>query len=382
MTTILHLTTLHPRFDPRIFVKEAQTLASHLPHKVVLMVADGRGNAKEGLVFIHDLGNLSGGRLLRMVRGPWRAFAAVIRIKPAIVHFHDPELIPVGLLLKAIGYKIIYDVHEDVPRQTLSKHYLPWIIRKPVAWLIKLLEWFAANVSNAIVPATPKIADRFPAVKTVTVQNFPISNELVVPDGTVYNKRGFCFAYIGGIAMIRGAVEMIRAFDYMNDVVDAKLELAGEFSPSNLEDSIRELPGWALVNYHGQVSRAKVGHIMSKVRAGLVLFHPLPNHIDAQPNKMFEYMSAGLPVIASDFPLWRRIIEGAGCGLLVDPMNPQAIAEAMRWILNHPAEAEAMGECGRRAVEMTYNWDAEASKLLDLYNKLLSNKTLANDQRL
>lgn len=87
---------------------------------------------------------------------------------------------------------------------------------------------------------------------------------------------------------------------------------------------------------------------------------------------MFEYMSASLPVIASDFPLWRRIIDGAGCGLLVDPLNSEAIVEAMRWILDHPTEAEAMGMRGRQAVERTYNGDAEAEKLLNLYKKLLN----------
>lgn len=87
-----------------------------------------------------------------------------------------------------------------------------------------------------------------------------------------------------------------------------------------------------------------------------------------------EYMSAGLPVIASDFPLWRQIIDGAGCGLLVNPMNPEAIASAMRWILEHPAEAEEMGNRGRKAVESTYNWDTEAAKLKDLYKKLLAQR--------
>jgi glycosyltransferase involved in cell wall biosynthesis len=374
MATLLHLTTVHHRTDARILSKEANTLASHLPHKVLLMVADGEGNVDEehGLVSIHDLGRLGGGRLGRALIGPWRAFFAIRRIKPATVHFHDPELIPLGMLLKVIGYKVIYDVHEDVPRQTFSKHWIPKIIRYPVMLAMSLIEWGAAKSFDAMIPATPKIAARFPAEKTVLVQNFPIGSELVVPDVTPYSQRDFCFAYVGGITTIRGAVEMILALEYLHDIPGVRLELAGEFSPSNLEASLRALPGWASVHYHGNISRALVARILGGVRAGLVLFHPLPNHIDAQPNKMFEYMSAGITVIASDFPLWRQIIEGAGCGLLVDPLNPKAIAEAMRWILDHPVEAEAMGQRGRQAVERTYNWETEATKLLNFYKQILS----------
>jgi glycosyltransferase involved in cell wall biosynthesis len=374
MATLLHLTTVHPRTDTRIFIKQAQTLASKLPHKVVLMVADGKGHVeeKQGRVSILDLGRFSGNRLGRALLGSWRAFVAIRKIKPALVHFHDPELIPLGLLLKVIEYKVIYDVHEDVPLQTLGKHYLPWMIRKPLAWIISGVEWFGAKAFNAIVPATPKIAERFPAGKTVTVQNVPISTELLCPTSVPYGKRPQSFAYVGVIATNRGAVEMVRAFESLSGISGAKLDLAGAFSPHGLAETLQELPGWVSVKYHGEVSRMQVAHLLGDARAGLVLFHPSPNHIDAQPNKMFEYMSAGLPVIASDFPLWRRIIDGAGCGLLVDPLNPEAIADAMRWIIDHPVQAEAMGRRSRQAVEDTFNWDAEASKLFSLYKKLLA----------
>jgi glycosyltransferase involved in cell wall biosynthesis len=102
-----------------------------------------------------------------------------------------------------------------------------------------------------------------------------------------------------------------------------------------------------------------------------VLFHPVPNHVFAQPNKMFEYMSAGIPVIASDFPLWKAIIEGNKCGICVDPLNPDEIADAIEWIAQHPNEAEEMGNNGRRAVETIYNWDIERNKLLAFYQKII-----------
>ena len=82
--------------------------------------------------------------------------------------------------------------------------------------------------------------------------------------------------------------------------------------------------GWESVREHGYLNRTQVREIMKRSIAGLVTFHDLPNHVDAQPNKMFEYMSAGLPVICSDFPLWRSIVEGSSCGICVDPLNVDA----------------------------------------------------------
>jgi glycosyltransferase involved in cell wall biosynthesis len=337
------------------------------------MVADGKGNVDgaQDHVSILDLGDLGDRRLSRMLRGPWRALSAICKIKPALIHFHDPELIPLAILLKLGGYKIIFDVHEQVSQQTHSKGYIPKIIRYPVALALSVLESLIARFCDAIIPATPEIAKLFPAKKTVTVQNFPLAAELISAVPIPYLERPKLFVYVGVIASIRSAEEMIQALALLEDIHDIKLELAGMFSPASLEHHLVKLSGWNAAKYHGQITRTQMAHLLGTARAGMVLFHPLPNHMDAQPNKMFEYMSAGLPIIASDFALWRRIIDGVGCGLLVDPLNPKAIAEAMRWILDHPTEAEAMGNRGRQAVERFYNWNTEAIKLVSLYKRLL-----------
>ena len=110
--------------------------------------------------------------------------------------------------------------------------------------------------------------------------------------------------------------------------------------------------------------------VLKSVRAGLVLFHPEPNHLEAMPQKIFEYMGAGLPVIASDFPFWRRILGESGCSLFVNPRNPQEIARAIERLLTHPGEAEEMGRRGQRAVLERFNWGPEARKLVELYQRI------------
>ena len=370
---IVHLTTLHSRDDTRIFVKEVRTIINRLRDNVCFLVADGRGSLKdekEGVYFF-DLGTLNGNRIRRMIVGTWRAIWALKALKPDLVHFHDPELIPVALLVKYIGIKVIYDVHEDLPNQILQKYWIPKIARKPLSTIMMRVESIGATYFDAIVAVTPKIASKFPTIKTTIVQNFPIITEMLIQNSTPYQKRPPSFVYAGVITRERGAFEMVKALGYLDTYSDAKLELAGTFSPTDLEAKLHDLPEWSSVCFHGFVGRKRLASLLGAAKAGLVLFHPLPNHIESQPNKMFEYMSAGIPIIASNFPWWREIIEKEKCGLLVNPLDAEEIAKAMWWILEYPEEAELMGMRGRKAVERKYNWDTEAVKLVKLYNEFI-----------
>ena len=372
---IAHLTTVHPRVDARIRIKEVESLANAFAEPVALFVQDGKGNSIDagGKIRVIDTGAPPSGRLSRIILGTWRMGLRVYAMKPQIVHFHDPELIPLCFVLKCCGFKVVYDAHEDVPRDVLTKFWLPAAMRRPISWLMSAIEWLAGLFFTAIVSAEPDIAARYPARKTVLVQNFPVLDELVLPEAQVYKQRPPHFAYVGAIGRTRGIREMVEAMK-CSENKDIRLQLAGQFQPASLKAEIEVLLGWQQVEYMGWANRGRVSKILNNVRAGLVVLHPTPKILNAYPTKMFEYMSVGLPVIASDFPVWRHIIDSAGCGLLVDPLDPSAIADAMQWILDNPGEAELMGQRGREATEASYNWKTEEEKLIRLYKTLLTDQ--------
>ena len=365
---VCHMTSVHEIWDERIFLKQCRSLA-RAGYAVVLVAPHDKDERIEGIQIraIRRARN----RGERMTTAVWAAFRKALRENAELYHFHDAELLPAGLLLRACGKRVVYDVHEDYAGSLLFRSWIPSLLRRLIATVFGLFEQSAAPFLDGIVAATPSIASKFSPKKTVTLRNYPILDEFKLEVPVPYASRPNSAGYIGGLSMVRGVHEMLSAVGLVHERFGVRLEIAGLFSPADLQEAAEANPGWKRVHFCGWTARSHVAGILGRVRMGLLLFHPVPNHIAAQPNKLFEYMSAGLPIIASDFPLWREIVAGAGCGLLVDPLDPAAIAQAMAWILDHADEAEAMGKKGQKAVRERYNWEAESVQLMEFYKKIL-----------
>jgi glycosyltransferase involved in cell wall biosynthesis len=164
---------------------------------------------------------------------------------------------------------------------------------------------------------------------------------------------------------------MVDALACLSHIDNLRLDLIGRFEPASLEVKLQKMQGYQRVHSHGWLQPEEVYKHLARATIGLVCLRPEPRYSIALPVKLFEYMAAGLPVIASNFPLWKEIVEGNECGMTVNPLDPKEIAGAIEYLLEHPALRRKMGENGRQAVLEKYNWETEGKKLLELYEELL-----------
>lgn len=371
---VVQLTSAHWVFDTRIFHKISKSLAQ-AGYEVILVARHERDEVVDGIRIAAV--PRTRGRVRRLTVTLRRIYRKALELDGDIYHFHDPELIPVALRLKRAGKHVVYDAHEDLPRTVSYKDYVPCRLRKVAAWAAERFEQFAARKVTAVIGATPLIANRFRHLnpRTAVVHNFPILDETGLPP---WAQRTSTIAYVGSISRERGIFELLEAMNKLRNAGECRLALAGWFSPLTLKDEINRLPAAGKTDCLGRLSPTEVAGLLTRVRIGIAVLHPEPNFINSKPTKLFEYMCAGIPVVASDFPLWREIIDDAGCGLLVDPLNTNQIAEAIDYLLSHPSEAEELGRNGRAAAERLFSWTTEARTLIALYRDIMQHDPVAD----
>lgn len=365
---IVHLTSVHSALDDRILYKECYTLARN-GFEVVLVAAAEADCEIDGVRI----------RAVPEPRNRWeRAFSTIWRVYRTglaegarVYHLHDPELLCLVPLLRAHGKRVIYDAHEHLPRQIQAKPWIPRGLRGIVAAVVDLVERGFASLCHTVIAVTPTVAARFHPDKTFLVRNFPRLEE-IRGDGVFEprKKKSAYAVYAGGLTEQRGILEIVDAMGRLNADNPLRLKLAGTFGSEIFEDRVRRSPGWPRVDYLGWLSRDQIRDLLAEAQLGFVLLHPDPNYLFAYPVKMFEYMAAGVPVVASNFPLWRELVEESGVGLVVNPLDTDAIANAIRLLCERPETAAQMGERGYKAATTQYNWTSEAKTLCTVYAQL------------
>lgn len=373
---IAHLTSVHRTFDNRIFIKECLGLLEE--GYQVTLIAPHHGNEVIQGVKIRAVPKPKN-RLRRILFTTLRVLLEAVHEKADLYHFHDPELIPVGLLLRLMAKPVVYDVHDNYPKAALNRHYLPKFCRGFLESTIGFVEPLVSKCFNAVVLANPAEKERFNSVPVTTIQNYLKSDDLLLKRNTRYNARDSIVTYIGGISNARGAFEMIQAMGLLPERLNATLLLIGPFESPELERKLRALPEWKKVEYLGVQDRKVIRESLNRSRIGISLFHPISQYIGTQSTKLFEYMGAGIPTISSNFSFGLELTQRFQNGLSVDPYDTQALADSIQWLLENSEDAERMGEKGREAVQNNFTWESEIKSLTALYNTILK-KTPSNDQ--
>ena len=370
MVRIAHLTSVHPPFDVRVFHKECRT-AAQAGYDVVLVVPHVRDETVDG-VRVRAVPPPKG-RLHRMLCTARQVVRAGLREKADIYHLHDPELLPWAQLLRLRKSKIIFDMHENMSGALLNKPWLGPNLGKIAAGIFPVLERVLL-AGMEIVFAETSYQKHYQWVKRHTVvHNMPRAEVLL---GIKQAKYAIpTLAYFGRVAQARGSLTTGRALQLLKQRGrQVNWECIGPGEESHMIAlqrmvDIAELGG---VGLRGYMPPAEGWRIVAACHIGLAVLMPTPNYLESYPTKLFEYMALGLPVIASDFPLYREVVEGNRCGVCVPPHNPEALASSIRWLLDNPDEAQAMGQRGRAAVCGRYRWDVEAEKLLAFYRSLVT----------
>lgn len=364
--SICHITTVHQRYDVRIFRKECLSLAK-AGYRVNLIVNDQLDDEVVDSVSIRSLKSVQTNRVKRLFDHTTKrkAFKLALSLACDIYHIHDPELLPLGLKLVKRKKKVIYDAHEDVPRQILVKEWIPIFLRPLISVIFEIYENYIVKSLNAIIVPTKHLKERFQKYNKHIwiVSNYPSRKDL-----SVHQREYNSFlpsVYIGDLSYTRGIVEICKATSDLN----ININLCGNFQSKKLMNEI--LSTYPNAIFHGYLNKKDILKVLDLSLIGFVTLHNTPNDYYSYPIKLFEYMAAGLPVIASNFPVYKSIVEDNECGICVDPNNIDEISKAILSIYSSPEYAFKLGNNGKNAVLNKYNWESQIEFLEDCYHSLI-----------
>lgn len=369
------MTSVHRRDDTRIFEKMCISAASS-GYNVELVTMDGGEIETARGVKINAIAGRPKNRFVRFVFSNWKVFCNLYRTDPGLIQFHDPELLPAAILLKYFKKRtlVIFDSHEDYKKQIIGKKYLWKPFRPFIATIVDLVERFAAKQLDAIVAATDEISAKYKSYKGVVLlaRNYPLKAETKFFFEERNWEKNCSVAYLGSISVERGIITLLDAFDFIPEPVS--ISLIGEVNDISLRQEIEEHRNFPRIKFFKRLKRFEIKETLSTSFAGIVTFKPLPNHVGSAPNKIFEYMLAGLPIIASNFTKWEEFITNPDCGVLVDPQSPEDIAGAINSLFENKEHAKSLGDNGHEKVLDNYLWENEWYNLKTELERLADNR--------
>lgn len=366
-TKVCHLTSVHGPHDIRIFQKMCVSLAA-AGYEVYLVVANAESEVKDG-VHIIGVDVPFAGRLSRMRKAAKAVYREGLELDAEIYHVHDPELIPFAVRLQNKGKKVIFDSHEDVPRDILGKSWLgPVAMRKLTAWIYNSYEKLQVRKLSGVISVVDSITAKFRHPYGDTIHNYPrldLMNTVAETDAFTFPEK-MLLVHHGGLSEMRGTHFMIAAMDRLDD--GFRLVLMGPWENDAYRSRCASVPGWDKVLYQGQLDMRNCMARLKHCHLGLVLLRPFPSYKQSLPIKAFEYIGVPVPMLMSDFPFWRQ--EFGDYARFVDPENPEAIAQKIAEMAENYVAELAKVRIKSPEILASKTWKSEEKKLLEFYKNL------------
>lgn len=368
-TKICHLSSVHYAIDTRIFYKMCQTLSK--AYDVTLIANHSQKEIIDGIQIIPS--KVFSNRKYRVFFSWYWMFFKAIKVNAKLYHFHDPELIPCGLLLKILGKKVIYDIHENIAEDIFDK---PWIKNPKLAYRIfnafeklAVKHFFIILAENSYQNRYIQLNANYQVVLNYCDVDF-FKNYTSTP-----SKETINLFYIGILLENRGILQIIEAMILLiNKGIKIKFHIVGELY-SDLRKKISGLEDYQHIKEHlvfyDRRPLDQGYELASKMNIGMCIIWPMKNSMESYPTKLFEYMAVGLPIITSNFPLYKKVVEQNGCGICVNPMSAIEISEAIEELINNVSKSEQMAKNGKKTVLEQYNWETQKPILTKVYAQLL-----------
>lgn len=369
---ILHISSAHRVDDQRIYEKQCKSLAD-AGYDVTLFGRKSRSTIESNdsvkVITFKPRGRLYRFTILQLV-----ILAKIFTLRPHIIHFHDPDLLFIGVISRLIGRKVIYDVHENYSQLIQTKQYLKRPIRKPIALIFGGLERHLSKFCSGIVLADTQLSAPFDANKTAIVRNYQrrevFEEALPLPAQNLKETRTLRLIYVGSITEERGALDMVEVVNLLNDrfQINAGLDLVGDVDPV-LKKQMLENDRSGHITLHGYLNYKKSRNLIRHSDAGFCILHPTPAYKDAVPVKFLEYLGFGIPVIVSNFERLRTLGTLFRACIFVDPKDPQNIAKRVAAGLESQFLETSKGSVAQEISEK-FCWQNEESRLIELYRKI------------
>lgn len=375
-TKIAVCSSAHPYDDARIFHRQAHSLARHFD-VTIFACAPFSDKTTEENIRIQGLPEWQ--KKSSRIKNLFLLMKKVLRSDADVFIFHDTVgmlLIPLVKLIKR--KKIIYDIHENFHGFIQEKTWIP----RPLRWLAAkgymLAESVALWFTDMVWFAVQDIGDHYGHINRIPkllVGNYPPLKQFnAVEKETVSPKNRFFF--VGSIDADRSILQIIAGFDaFAKKEKSYQLLIGGVYYSEEFRNAVANAvdnsAAASRIILMDKIPYPEVPKYIAESKAGLAIYQPTYNFLRSMPNKLFEYLGMGIPVITSNFPNFQFVNSDTQCGVCVDPNDVNAIAEAMHFLAEDDRRRQQMGDNGKTLVEKKFNWEIAEKEIIQAIYKLV-----------